>query len=213
MKRVLWKAQSQPTRKGPRYGSSRDEDGGKRSGTRRSRRRLAQALSKFLRLALLPAVLITPANAETPNCLRKTPTLRHQHASKRYELVFLRSIQLRVQGLGSFDDLVETCLALRKALRLCIQAIHRRQVAFLLLLQGDHARLFGVPDCGFKRAPVLLLVRGQPEARFHALELGVYSRLRPMLGELRVGRLLIALGGRGETASGDGNCGGRREHP
>ena len=96
-----------------------------------------------------------------------------------------------------------------------IQAVHRRQVIALLLLQGDQARLGAVLDCGFKRAPKLFLVSGQPKTGLHALELGVESRLRPTLSELGVRELLIALrgGGDGETESGEGGCsrrGGKR---
>jgi hypothetical protein len=43
---------------------------------------------------------------------------------------------LRVQGLGRFDDLLETRLALRKALRLGIQVIYWGQVVLLLLFSA-----------------------------------------------------------------------------
>ena len=86
----------------------------------------------------------------------------------------------------------------------------------MLLLQGDRARLGGGLDCGFKRAPILFLVSGQPKTGLHALELGVESRLRPTLHELGMRGLLVALcgGGDGETGSGEGGCGGRgSKHP
>ena len=157
-----------------------------------------------------------PLLRASPDLLRKPPALRYQHASKRDELVFLRIIEARVQGLGRFDDLLQICLALRETIRLRRVAIHRRQVTALLLLQGDHARLLGGLDCGFKRAPILFLVSGQPKTGLHALELGVDTRLRPMLHLLGVRGLLIALcgGGDGETGSGEGGCGGRgSKHP
>lgn len=72
---------------------------------------------------------------KTPNLLGKLAALRHEHASKRDELVLLRAIEARVQGLGRFDDLLEIGLALLDAFRLRHVEIHRRQVAALLLLQ------------------------------------------------------------------------------
>jgi hypothetical protein len=56
--------------------------------------------------------------------------------------------------------------------------------------------------------PKALLVSGQPKTGLHALDLAVESSLRPMLHQLGVRGLLIALRGGvdGETASGDGVC-------
>jgi hypothetical protein len=52
---------------------------------------------------------------------REAPALGHQHASKRDELVFLRIIETREQGLGRFDDLLENCPALRDVVRLAFK--------------------------------------------------------------------------------------------
>ncbi len=167
--------------------------------------RLAQ-LERAASGLLLCAVLIALAHAKMLHLHRKAPALGYQHASKRDELVFLRIIETRVQGLGGLDNLLENCRALREAVRRRIQAVHRRQVIALLLLQGDEARLGAVLDCGFKRAPKLFLVGVQPKTGLHALDLGVESRLRPTLHELGVRGLLIALcggGGDGETGSGE----------
>ena len=81
----------------------------------------------------------------------------------------------------------------------------------MLLLQGDHAHLAALLDCGFKRPPKLFLVGGQLKAGLHALELGVESRLRPALHELGVRGLLIALcrGRDREPESEEGGCGRR----
>jgi hypothetical protein len=154
-------------------------------------------------------VLIAIPRPKMPHLLGKAPALGHQHASKRDERVFLRVIETLVQGLGRLDHLVQICPALRVALRLRIQAVHRRQVIALLLLQGDHARFGAVLDRRFKRAPKLFLIGVQPKTGLHAFELGVESRLRPTLHEFNVGGLLIALcggGSDGETGSGEGGC-------
>jgi len=142
---------------------------------------------------LLCAVLIALAHVKMLHLRRKAPALGHQHASERDQLPFLRIIEAQVQGLGRLDDLLEICRTLRDALRRRIQAIHRRQVIALLLLQRDHARLGAVLDGGFKRAPKPFLVTGQPKTGLHVLELGVESRLRPALHEFGVRGLLIAL--------------------
>ena len=50
---------------------------------------------------LLYAVLIALAFAKMSHLLRKAPSLGHEHASKRDELVFLRITGARVQRLGA----------------------------------------------------------------------------------------------------------------
>src|SRR5271166_123166 len=138
----------------------------------------------------------------------KASALGHQHPSKRDELAFLGVTERRVQGLGRLDHLLEICCALRETIRRRVQAVHRRQGAVLLLLQREHARLGAVLDCGFKRGPKFLLVSGQPKTGLHALELGVESRLRPMLDEFGVRGLLIGLrGGGGDSETGSEKCG------
>ena len=165
-----------------------------------------------------------PISMKAPHRLHKLPAFGNERSSERDEFLFVRIIEACVQRPGRVDDLCKTCLALPNTVRLRQVAIHRRQVAALLLLQGEHAGFATVPDRGLKRGPVRLLVSLQPETGLHVLELVIERRLRPMLDFLVVRELLIARRGRllvalcrrllialCEGGSGEDGCGKRRK--